>query len=72
MLIPQLRKTLCAHNFLAITDVKTAQQLFFHLPAMDIQIKNLNLALCVPRNHLYKGLVTALKKMHFFLCHCVV
>lgn len=65
MLIPQLRKALHAHNFLPITDDKTAQQLFFHLPAINIQIKNLNLALRVPRNYLYKGLVTALKKIHF-------
>lgn len=65
MLITQLRKALHAHNFLPITDDKTAQQLFFHLPAINIQIKNLNLALCVPRNYLYKGLVTALKKIHF-------
>lgn len=66
MLIPQLTKTLCAHDFLPITDVKTAQQLFFHLPAINIQIKNLNLALCVPKNYLYQGLVTALK-IHFFV-----
>lgn len=46
MLIPQLRKALHAHNFLPITDDKTAQQLFFHLPAINIQIKNLNLAPC--------------------------
>lgn len=46
MLIPQLRKALHAHNFLPITDDKTAQQLFLHLPAINIQIKDLNLALC--------------------------
>lgn len=65
MLASQLRKTFIENKFFLILDNKAAQQLLFHLPAINIQIKkNPNMALYVPMNYLYKVLVMALKKIH--------